>query len=311
MTTATAARTVLLTGADNPLGKIVLKRFGSAPDVGRILTASDGPPTRGRKVRHLKVDPASEKVVDFLQKEKVDTIVHLESVSPHGEGESAFERNVLSTMTLLGAAAEASVRHVILRSSYSVYGAQHTNPNFIPETRKARGEVAGSLHRNVVDVERYAQEFLKNFTEIGLTILRFAHIVGPTFNSRFMQYLKLPVCPILLGFDPLFQLLHEEDAADAVLAALRSDAFGPVNIAPNGVVPLLKILRFLKKEMMGIPHLPLNASERLLSTLKKLPFDAGFLRFSCCLENERMKTELGFVPKRTSGETLRALRTEA
>lgn len=302
MTTATAARTVLLTGADEPLGRLVLKRLASTPGVGRILAAG-----KGKKVKTLKVSPTSEKILGTLRDEKVDTIVHVALTPAKGRDENVFERNVLGTMTLLGAAAEAKVRQVVLRSSYTVYGPLYNNPNYIPEGRRVRLSGKSQFQRDVAEMERYAQDFLKHFPGTQLTILRFAPILGPGSDSPFMKYLHQDACPVILGFDPLLQLLHEEDAADAVVAAANADVSGAVNVAPDGVVPLLKILRYLKKEMLIVPHLPMQASEKLLAALRTLPFDAGFLRFACCLDNARMKDELRFAPRHTSSETLRAL----
>jgi UDP-glucose 4-epimerase len=307
MTVAAATKTVLLTGADEPLGKLVLKRLGASPEIGRIFTAGEGAPARGKKVKHLKVSPGSEKIVEPLRREKVDTVVHLGFQASRGRDESAFERNVIGTMTLLGAAAEVPVRKVILRSSYSVYGPHPTNPNYLDEHRRIRFGGKSQYLRDVAEIEKYAHEFLRHFDDVTLTVLRFAPVVGPTSDAPFMQYLRLDACPVVLGFDPLVQLLHEEDAADAVLAAVREDVRGPVNVAPDGVAPLLKVLRFLGKDAVIIPHLPLDASERLIAILRTLPFDAGFLRFPCGLDNARMKSELKFVPKRTTSEALRAL----
>lgn len=304
MTTATATRTVLLTGADEPLGRLVLKRLQSTPRIGKILVAG---PAKGKKVKAIKVAPTSEKILGPLRDEKVDTILHVALQPAKGRDENVFEKNVLGTMTLLGAAAEAKVRQVVLRSSYTVYGPLYNNPNYIPEGRRVRLSGKSQFQRDVAEMERYAQDFLKHFGDTRLTILRFAPIIGPGSDSPFMRYLRQEACPVILGFDPLLQLLHEEDAADAVVAAGNAEVAGPVNVAPDGVVPLLKVLRFLKREMLIVPHLPMQASEKLLATLRRLPFDAGFLRFACCLDNARMKEDLRFAPRHTSSETLRAL----
>lgn len=297
MTIATATRTVLLTGAETPLGKLVLKRLGAAPAVGRILTAG-ARPARGRKVKHLKIAWENEKIADVLRREKVETVVHLGTL-----GDGSFEKTVLGTMTLLGAASEAGVAHFVLTSSYTVYGAHYTNPNFISEGRRIRLASRGQES----EIERHVQDFVRHFSHLRLTILRFAPLVGPTIDSPMMRYVKGKTCPMLLGFDPLYQLLHEEDAADAVVAAAGSEVAGPVNVAPEGVVPLLKIVRFLGKEILTVPYLPLKLSERMLASLKTLPFDPLFLRFAACLDNRRMTEEMGFRPKRTSSEALRAL----
>lgn len=307
--TATAGRTMLLTGAESPLGKLVLKRLASVSSVGRVFTAG-ALPVRGRKVKHLKTPWENEKIVEPLRKEKVETIVHLASLGRAGS-EASFERDVLGTMTLLSAAAEAGVRRIVLSSSYTVYGPHYNNPNHIPETRRIRLAGRGAGSRDAAEIERHVHDFARHFSEHQLAILRFAPIVGPTVDSPMMKYLSEETCPVLMGFDPLLQLLHEEDAADAVAAAAGSGVSGPVNVAPDGVVPLLKALRFLKKEILTVPYLPMQASEQFLAALKRLPFDAGYLRYSCSLDNSKLVAELGFRPKRTSSEALRALGPDA
>lgn len=299
-------RTVLMTGAHNFLGKLVLRKLRAEKRVSKILLAGGGPVVRAARVKNLKEDLAHDKLADVIRKEKVDTLIHL-GLAGRGKKEKRFERNVMGTINLLGAAAEAGIRQVIIRSNYTYYGAWYKHPNFIPETKRPRKGVSKQTVRDVGDVERYATEFSRYAGETTVTQLRFSPVVGPTADGAFMQYLRLASCPVILGFDPMIQLLHEEDAAEAVLATMRKPYNGPVNIAPTGVVPLLKILRFLGKDTIGVPQLPLDSAERLLSMLRTLPFDPGFLRFNCCLEYERMQTELGFVPGHTSTESLRVL----
>ncbi len=311
MVTATAAQTVLLTGSETPMGRLVLKRLGAAPAIGRILTAGTGQPARGKKVKHLKVPWESEKIIEPVRREKAETIVHLGAFAGRARDDASFEKSVLGTMTLLSAAVEAGVRNVILTSSYLVYGAHYNNPNFLPESRRVRlgGRTQGA--KDAAEIERHVQEFLRHYTSLRLAILRLAPVVGPTVDSSFMRYLSQDSCPALLGYDPLVQLLHEEDAADALVAAAESDVSGAVNIAPDGVVPLLKILRFLRKDIVVVPYFPMRLSEQLLAALKTLPFDASYLRFSACLDTDRMAEEMGFRPKRSSTEALRALREGA
>ncbi len=295
-----------MTGAHNFLGKLVIKKLRAEKSVSRILLAGGGPAVRSSKVKNLKGDLSDDKLVDLIRKENVHTLIHL-GLAGRGRKEKRFERNVMGTINLLGAAAEAGVKHVIIRSNYTYYGAWYKHPNFIPETKRAHKGISKQTVRDVGDVERYANEFSRYARDTTVTRLRFCPVVGPTADGAFMQYLRLDLPPVIMGFDPLVQLLHEDDAAEAVLATYRKPYDGPVNISPEGVVPLLKILRVLGKEMVNVPQLPLESSERLMSMLKTLPFDPGFLRFNCCLEYERMQNELKFVAAHTSEESLRAI----
>lgn len=153
-------------------------------------------------------------------------------------------------------------------------------------------------------MERYVLEYCQHDRDVECALLRFAPIAGPTSDEPLMRYLRRPPCPVFLGFDPLFQLLHEEDAADAVIHALGSGLRGPVNICPDGVAPLLQILRRLGRDHFSVPHPLVGVGERLFPRLRALPLDSGMLRHTLGGDNARMKDELGFAPKRTTAETL-------
>ena len=59
--------------------------------------------------------------------------------------------------------------------------------------------------------------------EVETVILRPVHIVGPVHNAP-SNYLRLERPPMLLGFDPMVQLIHEPDVADAIALRARPRA---------------------------------------------------------------------------------------
>ncbi|NIV40333.1 MAG: epimerase, partial [Anaerolineae bacterium] len=67
-----------------------------------------------------------------------------------------------------------------------------------------------------------------------LTILRFPSIVGPTVNTRMTRFLAEPWAPSLLGFDPMMQIIHEEDVVSALVHAVRHGLSGAYNVAAEG-----------------------------------------------------------------------------
>lgn len=306
--TRKAGSTILLTGAHHFLGRLVLRRLSEDRSVGTVLSLGAAP-AKARKVRPVRSTLLNPRLPDLLKHESVDAVVHLDFIESLRRDESIFEHNVLGTLQLLTAALELGVRRIVVRSSTMVYGAKPTSPNFLPETRRIGFKGAKSQYvRDAAEMERYLQELLDQHPDASATILRFAPIVGPTSDSPFMKYLRLPSCPTVLGFDPLFQLLHEEDAAAAVVHALGHPVRGPVNVCPDGVAPLLRILRLLGRKTYSLPPFFLGFGERMAGALAPLPLDASMLRFTLGGDNARMKQELGFLPRRTTSETLHALR---
>ena len=68
-----------------------------------------------------------------------------------------------------------------------------------------------------------AQGFFWKHPETETVILRPVHIVGRVHNAP-SNFLRLPTIPTLLGFDPMVQVIHEEDVVRAIGRALRPRA---------------------------------------------------------------------------------------
>ena len=75
-----------------------------------------------------------------------------------------------------------------------------------------------------VEVENQLAAFTSAHPETHVVVLRFAPIVGPTSDNPVTRWLRTRLVPTLLGFDPLWQVVHEDDAADALHAALFAEA---------------------------------------------------------------------------------------
>jgi UDP-glucose 4-epimerase len=124
------------------------------------------------------------------------------------------------------------------------------------------------------------------------------------------NYLRLPWVPTLLGFDPMVQAIHELDVVDAIVCALTTGVRGIFNVVGPGEVPLSTILRELEKPTVPIPH-PL--ARAVLTTLwrgKLTSFpvpELDHIRYVCMVDGTRAREQLGFKPRYTLKETIRAV----
>ena len=64
--------------------------------------------------------------------------------------------------------------------------------------------------------------------------LRYAPVVGPHVPSPVGRLLRLPVVPVPAFADPPFSLLHPDDAAEAMVAAIEHRYDGPLNVVGPG-----------------------------------------------------------------------------
>ncbi|MBI3097597.1 MAG: NAD-dependent epimerase/dehydratase family protein [Planctomycetes bacterium] len=315
--TAPFPRTVALVGPSTPFGGLVLDALKRDRRVRRIVALDDGEPVRGSKVRFHRADLRDPALVDLLKREQVEAVVHTGNRWPGRPSEEAFDRNVLGTMHLLAICEHAGVRKVVLPSTTLVYGPHFQNPNFLPETRRLRARSRHQYLRDLVDIDRHAQRFARLHPECGVTILRFAPLCGPTIAGPLRTYTALRPAPIFAGFDPMWQMCHEEDAVGAVLHAMGWKGSGAVNVAADGASPILRILRRCGTPVQLYLHPAGAFAARYLSPVKPfpvldaLPFDLDYLRFVCIGDTSRMKDSLGFRPRRDAAACIEALRTAA
>ena len=78
--------------------------------------------------------------------------------------------------------------------------------------------------------------------------------MGPSNRGTLANFLRGPRVPLVLGFDPLFQFLHEYDAARAIVATLQTKLVGVYNVAGPQPVPLSVLARITGRTPLPIPE---------------------------------------------------------
>ena len=258
----------------------------------------------------IQADVRNPLMVELLKFEQVDTVCHLVFAEHVRHSEATFDMNVMGTMKLLGACAEAGVRKVVLKSSMAVYGASPGNPAYIIESHPLQGSRNYGYTRHLVEIEAFCNGFRRKVPEMILTVLRFSNIVGPESDTPMTQFLKRPMAPVLLGFDPLMQVIHEDDVVAALLHAITHDAPGVFNVAAEGVLPFSRLMALASKIPIPVFHLFAYWGVDLMNGAGKgagryAPIELDYLRYSWVGDLACMRDELGFVPRYTAEEALR------
>ena len=265
------------------------------------------------EVRHRFLDlnlPHSDGTVyKILKEERPDVLVHLAGVrSPLRDAVYAHELNSIGTLNVLGAAGEAGVRRLIHYSTTMVYGARGDNPAFLSEEHPMRADVSDHFVRDSVEAERHCRDFARRHPAARVAVLRFAPLLAPERRDYRIRYLEGPAALTMLGYDPLLQWLHPDDASDALLRTLDAPgAHGVFNIAPDGVLPLSSALLLFGTPSIPLPHgLAYVAAEAAwLAGLATAPgAHAHYIRYPCVAANETARKLLGFAPRKTTLETV-------
>ena len=306
-------RVIALTGAASFLGRNLIGVLEEDPRVSRIVALDiKAPDTSGEKTRVVNVDltaPSSvERVAKALAGEGVDTLVHLCFLSSPTHGTAwAHELESIGTMHLLNAARQVSPRKLVLWSQTILYGAHPTNPNFLTERHPLRADTDEPFFADKIAAEREVNAFGAKAKGTVVTILRTAPIVGPTVKNYVTRFLAQRMVMTLLGFDPLWQFVHEVDAIAAFKLAIDRDFPGTFNIVGDGVLPLDTVIKLAGRVAFPVFH---PAAEPLIGALWAAqvapapPSFLRYLRYMCVADGEKAARVMGFRPAYSTREAL-------
>ncbi|UCG25144.1 MAG: NAD-dependent epimerase/dehydratase family protein [Chloroflexota bacterium] len=258
----------------------------------------------------IQADVRSPLLGELLRGEEVGALCHLDFLGLTERSEATFEHNVMGAMKVLGACAEAGVGRIVVRSSTAVYGAHPDNSAFLTEETELRGSHRYGYTHDQLEIEAFCNGFRGQWPDVALTVLRFANIIGPGADTPMTQFLKLQSPPKLLGFDPLLQLVHEDDVVEALAFATLNRASGIFNIAADDVMPLSRIFRLVRRVPLPVYHPVAYRGLNLLQgtslqPLRYVPIEWNYLRYSWVADLSRMRKEFGFAPVYTAAEALR------
>ncbi len=304
---------VAVTGGAGFLGSRLVRALAARGD--REVVVLDLAPAQNApaEVRHRFLDlnlPHSDGTVyKLLQEEKPDLLVHLAALrSPSRDFTYVHELNSLGALNVLAAAGESGVPRIIVGGTTMVYGARGDNPAYLSESHPLRADVQDRFVLDFVEAEKHARSHQRNYPSSRVVVLRFAQVLGPDIRDYKTRFLEAPAAITMLGYDPVLQFLHPDDATSALVKAVYAeDARGAFNIAPNGVVPLSSALMLYGTLPIPVPHpLAYAVTEALwLAGLGVAPgAHAHYLRYSFIAGNEKARATFGWEPQWTTLETL-------
>jgi UDP-glucose 4-epimerase len=300
----TQQRTVLVTGVASHWGAAVAARLAANPILHVMGVDAEAPAEPIKGLDFVQADLRNPLLPELLSDERVDTVCHLAFQETARPNESAFELNVMGTMQLLTACATATVRKVVLRSSTEVYGAQPSNSAYLREDHPLHAARDYGYLRDLVEIEAFCSGFRAQNSQMVVTVLRFAHIVGPRADTPLTRFLREEEAQVLMGFDPMMQVIHEQDVVAALEHACQNDAPGVFNVAAEGVLPLWRLIGLAAKVAVPVLH-PLAYLSVAVFGPRYAPIALDYLRYPCVGDVHKMRHELGFTPQYTAVEALR------
>jgi UDP-glucose 4-epimerase len=301
-------RPVLITGICGRLGRRLARLLHRE----RRVVGIDRRPFVGRPkdVVHHRVDIRRKKAKDVFRAERPLAVVHLGVMhNPRVSQAEHHSWNLAGFQKLLDYVAQYEVPKLIVLSSANVYGPRPDNPQFLEEDAPLLAGSAFSDMRDLIEVDMMAQSFFWKRPETETVILRPVHILGAVRNAP-SNYLRQAVVPTIMGYDPMIQVIHQDDVISAIARALDPGRRGVFNLAGPSPAPVSRIIALAGRGRVPVPHFAFRAALNRLWKVGATSFpvpELDFIRYVCMVEDARARRDLGYAPSRDLAATVRAI----
>jgi UDP-glucose 4-epimerase len=247
-----SSRRILVTGISTLWGGRLAQALERDEDVEAIIGVSpDDPTCELERTEFVRVGLQHALLRRIVHAADIDTVIDTRLVvdSLHASARAAHEANVIGTMNILAACGgpDSPVRKVVFKSSAHYYGCEQDDPAFFTEAMRRPHPPRTRLEADIGEAEKAVDGFAKRNPGVTVTVLRFANALGPGLDTTHTRLFALPAVPCVLGFDPRYQFIHEEDLVGVLRFAVEHDLPGVYNAAGDGVLALSEVCSLLGK----------------------------------------------------------------
>jgi nucleoside-diphosphate-sugar epimerase len=308
------ALTVAVTGPTGDIGRALLRAAERDGRVGRILGMARRPFDPGAlglaKTEYREGDVLDRAAIDALVAE-ADVVVHLAFVIVGGLEETRSVNLEGSRNVFAAAAAAPRVRRLVYTSSVAAYGFHGDNPQPLTEDAPARGSDGHYYSAQKAELEAALYEAIAG-SRVEPYVLRPSIVAGgdATFMIEVIPALvrRLPYMrPVLPDPGVPFQLVHQDDVATALLAAIHGDGPpGVYNVAGPGELRMRDLASALGWFSVPVPRASVDLTAQL-ARLPLVPAKAQWLnafRVPVVMDTARAREQLGWTAEHDAHEVL-------
>ena len=202
-----------------------------------------------------EVDIRKRAAEDVFRKARPDAVIHMATVTHLvARSEERYKINLGGTRAVFDHCRAHGVGQVIFVGRHTYYGAAPDAPLYHSEDDPPMAVTTFPELADLVAADLYATTALWRHPELTTSVLRICYTLGPTRQGTLAAFLRGPRVPVIMGFDPLFQFMHEVDTARAIVLALEKRIRGVYNVAGPQPVPLSVVAREAGRTVIPLPE---------------------------------------------------------
>jgi UDP-glucose 4-epimerase len=261
-----------------------------------------------RGIELHEVDVRKRGAEEVFRKHRPDAVVHMATVS-HLSSTHEDERyriNLGGTQAVFEHCQRYGVQHVIFVGRHTYYGAGPDAPMYHREEEPPMALASFPELADLVSADLFAATALWRNPTMTTSVLRFCYTLGQSHEGTLATFLRGPRVPIVLGFDPLFQFMHEQDVAAAIALTLAQKPRGVFNVAGPTPLPLSMIVRAAGRSSLPVPEFVLAAMLGRRGMPKLARGAIEHLKFPIVIDDSSFRHTTGFKHKFSAQDAIDA-----
>jgi UDP-glucose 4-epimerase len=319
--------TVAITGPTGDIGRALLRQLDEAPEVDRII----GMARRPFDPSEFGLEKTEYRQGDILEPDSItglmegaDVLVHLAFIIL-GSREETQRVNLEGTRNVFEAATSAGLKRFVYTSSVAAYGFHEDNPQPLTEEVAPKGtdefyysaqkaELERELHRMVDGSDVDAYVFRPSIVAGGDALMMIRAIIDqlqlggrlPQVTSflNSVPFLK----PVLPDPGTPFQLVHQDDVAQALVAAVTGRGEpGIYTLAGDGTVSFGDLASAIGWYSVPVPNFAVGVTAEVIARVPFAPAEFQWInaaRVPVLMDTQKAREKLGWEPSYDTRETL-------
>jgi UDP-glucose 4-epimerase len=319
--------TVAVTGPTGDIGKPAIRALEESEEVERIVGMARRPfdpaAYSWKRTEYRQGDILDRDSVEALV-DGADVVLHL-AFALFGSHDETRKTNLEGSRNVFEAAVSAGAKRLVYASSVAAYGFHADNPQPLTEKVEPRGTEGFYYSAQKAELEGVLQGLVSG-SDTETYVLRPCIVAGPeaptlieevvdlmsvggalTPAQRLLESLPV-VAPVLPDPGVPFQLVHHDDVASAIRAAvLGRGEPGVYNLAADDTLTTSDIADALGWRSIPVPSLAIDAATWLIGAAPRMPARAGWVNaftVPVVVDCSKARQQLGWRCERRGRDTL-------
>jgi len=245
---------VLIPGISGLLARNVARRLLAQ---GHEVIGIDprGWPGAPEEIDLYPIDIRKRDAEEVFRQRRPEAVIHMATISALlADAEERYRINLGGTRAVFEHSANHGVRQILFIGRHTYYGAGPDAPLYHTESEPPQELGTYPELADLVAADLYAATALWRLPALQTAVLRVCYTLGPSGHGTLASFLRGRFVPMVLGFDPLFHFMHEDDAADAIVTALSAKVRGIYNLAGPQPLPLSVIADEAGRRALPLPE---------------------------------------------------------